>query len=98
MVDVLSKLPLRLDKLNKSDLIEYFRNTWLLYEYLFKAIKDENSFYIKPDSLRHPLIFYLGHTAVFYINKLNLAGLIETRINPSYEHLFAKGVDPASED
>ena len=33
----------------------------------------EQAFYLRPEPLRHPLIFYLGHTAVFYINKLIVA-------------------------
>jgi 5-histidylcysteine sulfoxide synthase len=44
--------------------------------------------------LRNPLIFYLGHSAVFYINKLIRVGLLEKRLNPEYEILFEIGVDP----
>ncbi|HOH60124.1 MAG TPA: 5-histidylcysteine sulfoxide synthase, partial [Candidatus Cloacimonadota bacterium] len=50
------------------------------------------------DPLRHPLVFYLGHTAVFYINKLNIAGIISERINPAFESMFAVGVDEMSWD
>ena len=38
---------------------------------------DDRYFYKSPDRLRLPLIFYLGHTATLYINKLVLAGLLE---------------------
>ena len=38
---------------------------------------DEKNMYKSPDRLRLPLIFYLGHTASVYINKLLLAGLIQ---------------------
>ena len=44
--------------------------------------------------MRNPLIFYWGHTAAFYINKLVLAGLLEKGINPHFEQIFAVGVDP----
>jgi hypothetical protein len=38
-------------------------NTYAVYEKLFTYIKEEKSFYTKPEPLRHPLIFYYGHTA-----------------------------------
>ena len=41
---------------------------------------DENYFYKCPDRLRLPLIFYLAHTASFYVNKMILAGLIDVRL------------------
>ena len=37
---------------------------------------EEKSFYMCPDRLRLPLIFYVAHPATLYINKLLLAGLI----------------------
>jgi 5-histidylcysteine sulfoxide synthase len=78
----------------KEEVLKYFIDTWELYEKLFKAINRAESYYKSPDSLRNPLIFYYGHTAAFYINKLVRSGLIESGINPHYEIIFAKGVDP----
>jgi hypothetical protein len=51
--------------------------------------------YVRADPLRHPLIFYLAHTACFYINKLVISGILspKERINPHFESLFAIGVD-----
>ncbi len=40
-------------------------------------LTEEKYFYTYPNRLRLPLIFYLGHTAAFYVNKLVLAGLID---------------------
>lgn len=90
--------PVRLDRLDTRSLEQYFQNTWALYEWLFSGIRDDKTLYLNPDPLRHPLIFYLGHTAVFYINKLVIAGLLpeSKRINPAFELLFEQGVDPAS--
>ena len=48
--------------------------------------------------MRHPLIFYFGHTATFFINKLVLSKAINERINPKIESLFAIGVDEMSWD
>ncbi|HHG83304.1 MAG TPA: 5-histidylcysteine sulfoxide synthase, partial [Bacteroidetes bacterium] len=70
--------------------------TWELYEWLFSSIHSDEALYVNPDPRRHPLIFYLGHTAVFYVNKLMATGVITERINPEFEHLFAVGVDPAT--
>jgi 5-histidylcysteine sulfoxide synthase len=89
-----STKPPKLNQLTKTDLQGYFENTWELYEMLFSAIKKEETLYESPDPLRNPLIFYLGHTAAFYINKLTAVGLIKEAVNPHYDQLFAVGVDP----
>lgn len=78
----------------RSTLLNYFENTWNLDDILMKSIIGRETFYLNPDPLRNCLIFYLGHTAVFYINKLIQVGLMEDRINPGYEVLFEIGVDP----
>lgn len=71
----------------------YFHQTADLYESLFQTLKNDEAFYAKPIQLRHPLIFYYGHTNTFFINKLILAGLITKRVNPQFESMFAVGVD-----
>ena len=91
--------PPKLDCLTKEDLRAYFDNTWEMYEMLFSAIKSDETLCLSPDPLRNPLIFYLGHTAAFYINKLKMAGLVNKGVNERYDQLFAVGVDPdKSED
>ncbi|BDY04969.1 5-histidylcysteine sulfoxide synthase [Ferrimonas sp. YFM] len=85
-------------KLKRQQLKEYFANTWRLYEKLFEVIADDQAYYLKAEPLRHPLIFYFGHTATFFINKLKLAGIIDSRINPEFESMFAVGVDEMSWD
>ena len=60
----------------KEDIKTYFLHSFFIYEKLFSFIKDEKSYYTKPQPLRHPLIFYYGHTATVYINKLFDRGLI----------------------
>lgn len=81
----------------RQQLRDYFEHTWALYELLFEVIKTEAAYYQKPCSLRHPLIFYFGHTATFFVNKLVLANLLD-RINPVFESMFAIGVDEMSWD
>lgn len=82
----------------RAELKHYFNQTWLLYESLFELINNDDAYFKKPEPLRHPLIFYFGHTACFYVNKLKLAKLIEARINPEFESMFAIGVDEMSWD
>ncbi len=89
-----SMKPPRLDMTNKDELMAYFVNTWKLSDWLFESIVDHETYYINPDPLRHPLIFYHGHTASFYINKLILAGALDKGLNKWYEDLFSQGVDP----
>jgi len=82
----------------RKEIKEYFLNTWETYESLFALINDDKAYYLKPELLRHPLIFYFGHTAVFYINKLILGKYIEQRINGRLEAICAVGVDEMSWD
>ncbi len=89
---------LKLDCCTKDDIISYFQDAWHTEDILFKTIIDHRAFYLNPDRLRNPLLFYLGHSAVFYINKLVIVGLLKERINPNYETLFEMGVDPELPD
>ena len=82
----------------REEIRRYFHATFDRYEQLFEVLTCDEAWYKKPISLRHPLIFYFGHTASFFVNKLLLAGLIEQRINPKFESMFAVGVDEMSWD
>ena len=82
----------------REEIRAYFHNTLDCYEQLFKTLSNDEAYYKKPISLRHPLIFYLGHTATFFVNKLVLAGIIPQRIDPKMESTFAVGVDEMSWD
>ncbi len=84
--------------LKREEIRNYFHTTLDRYEQLFETLRTDEAYYKKPISLRHPLIFYLGHTATFFVNKLILAGLIDERINPRLESIFAVGVDEMSWD
>lgn len=77
---------------------EYFLNTFDTYEQLFECLKHEDAFFVKPITLRHPLIFYFAHTATFFVNKLLLSKLMSERVNPHFESIFAIGVDEMSWD
>lgn len=93
-----SLIPCDLRQFTRSQLKEYFLNTYDLDELIFTAIKDEKYFYKCPDRLRLPLIFYLAHTASVFVNKMMLAGLIDKRVNRDFETMFETGVDEMSWD
>lgn len=82
----------------RKEILEYFHKTFDIDEKLYETLKSPEAFYLRADPLRHPLIFYIGHTAVFFINKLILAKIIHQRINPMFESIFAIGVDEMSWD
>jgi len=82
----------------REEIRRYFHDTWETYEALFEPLVDKEAFYRRADPLRHPLIFYYGHTATFFMNKLVLAKLVDRRINPKFESMFAIGVDEMSWD
>jgi len=82
----------------RHEIIDYFHTTWELDEKLYETLRYDETFYLRADRLRHPLIFYFGHTATFFINKLTIARIIVQRINPLFESMFAVGVDEMSWD
>lgn len=82
----------------RNEIREYFLKTWEIDEKLYTQLKSDEVFYHRGDPLRHVILFYLGHTAVFFINKLMLAKIIDHRINPEFESIFAIGVDEMSWD
>lgn len=82
----------------RKTLLSYFETCFDRYESLFGCLRSDAAYFKKSISLRHPLIFYFGHTATFFVNKLLLAKLIPERINPRFEALFAVGVDEMSWD
>ncbi|KAA0175366.1 hypothetical protein FNF27_03067 [Cafeteria roenbergensis] len=95
---VLDSLPApNLNTSTKADILAYFLNSYDLNSSLFALLKNDSVFYMKPDVLRRPLIFYFAHTCSVYANKLALAGVIDD-IDPYYQKMFETGVDEMSWD
>lgn len=82
----------------RSELKAYFLQTWATYESLFSLINSDEAYFLRPEPLRHPLVFYFGHTATFFVNKLMLGKFIKQRINKKLEAVCAVGVDEMSWD
>jgi len=82
----------------REEIRQYFLDSFTGFEKLFKLLKNDTVFNKQSEPTRQPMIFYFGHTATFYINKLILAGVITKRINPEFESMFAIGVDEMTWD
>ena len=82
----------------REEIKKQFLQTYELDEKLFDLLKEKDFIYEQPNTLRHPLIFYYGHTATFFVNKLILANILKERVNAEYESIFAIGVDEMSWD
>ncbi len=59
------------------------------------ALIDPSAYYERPIPLRHPFAFYEGHLPTFSFLTLNERALGEKPLNPPYEKLFERGIDPA---
>lgn len=77
----------------REEIRDYFNNTFSIFEKIFELLKDDTVFYKKSEITRHPMIFYFGHTATFFVNKLINMRITKERINPKFESIFAVGVD-----
>jgi iron(II)-dependent oxidoreductase len=58
------------------------------------ALLDDEAYYSRPISLRHPIVFYEGHLPAFSFNTVVKKGLGGPSIDPALEALFARGIDP----
>lgn len=95
----LPQLSLSKESFTRESLQRYFDNTWTLTEVIMSGLQGEEAFTKPPyHDLRHPLIFYYGHPAALYVNKLRVAGLLGKPINPYFESVFETGVDEMSWD
>lgn len=85
-------------EIKREEIRKYFHNTYNLFEKMFDILENDKVFYQQSEITRHPMIFYFGHTATFFINKLILLKIITKRINPEFESIFAVGVDEMAWD
>ena len=83
--------------LDRSLLIDWYRRNRERSAQLF-ALIDDDAFFERPIPLRHPFIFYEGHLPAFSFLTLNERALGQAPIDPIYEKLFERGIDPGSAD
>ena len=75
----------------RRELRDYFYQSYDLFESLFELLASDDVFYRQSEPTRHPMIFYFGHTAVFYVNKLVAAGALNEADQSAFRTLFAVG-------
>ncbi|MBC7541932.1 MAG: ergothioneine biosynthesis protein EgtB [Candidatus Sericytochromatia bacterium] len=61
---------------------------------LFSLIRPE-AYYARPIPLRHPIVFYAGHLDAFNWQLLFDGALGQASVQPTFDRLFARGIDPA---
>jgi ergothioneine biosynthesis protein EgtB len=57
----------------------------------------QEAYHDRPIALRNPIVFYEGHLPAFSVNTLVKKGLGEPGIDPRFEILFERGIDPEDE-
>jgi gamma-glutamyl hercynylcysteine S-oxide synthase len=81
--------------IDRVALIDRYRENRVRSRAIFDLIA-ERAYYDRPISLRHPFVFYEGHLPAFSFNTLNWRGLHEAPVDDELQHLFERGIDPAS--
>ena len=82
----------------REEIRNYFQQTYTLFEHVFDVLLSDETYYVKSEPTRLPMIFYFGHSATFFINKLVLGKVLSERVNPDFEAMFAIGVDEMNWD
>jgi ergothioneine biosynthesis protein EgtB len=82
---------------DRAALVAWFDRTRARSNVLFDMI-DDAAYYMRPITLRHPIVFYEGHLPAFAVNVLIKKGLGRPGIDARLEELFARGIDPHSQD
>jgi ergothioneine biosynthesis protein EgtB len=87
-------LPLRRNVCTKiEEFAEKFNSAWARTDEIF-AIVATNELAATPIVWRHPFIFYFGHLPAFSWNQICGAILKWKSVNPYFDDLFCRGIDP----
>lgn len=85
--------------LSRERLAHYFTDTWDTYETLFHGIAESaDAYQVRVHPFRLPLVFYLAHTASFYVQKLKLVGLVDGDGVSELDDRMERGVSPEDPD
>ena len=84
------------DGLTRADLLSWYRAARARSRALFDLVVPD-AYYDRPIALRNPIVFYDGHLPAFSVNTLLKLALGEPGIDPRFEVLFARGIDPEDE-
>jgi ergothioneine biosynthesis protein EgtB len=85
--------PLRDDRHGVARLRQRFLGAWARSDEIFAIVGPEGML-SKPIVWRHPFIFYVGHLPAFSWNQF-CGGMLKWKsINPYFDDLFCRGIDP----
>jgi ergothioneine biosynthesis protein EgtB len=80
-----------------ASISDRLKKCWAFSDEIFDLVESD-SLYERPITLRHPLIFYLGHLPAFSWNQV-CRGLLEMpSFRPDFDALFERGIDPIGLD
>jgi len=83
--------------IDRKRLVAQYRRNRERSRLLFDLLTDEEAHYSQPIPLRHPFVFYEGHVPAFSFNLLVKTALGAAGIDPALERLFARGIDPPTD-
>jgi ergothioneine biosynthesis protein EgtB len=72
---------------------EQFLLAWNRSDEIFGIVKS-HAMLSRPIALRNPFIFYLGHLPAFAWNQISRGILLWKSLNPYFDELFSRGIDP----
>jgi iron(II)-dependent oxidoreductase len=81
---------------SRADLVDWYVRNRARSRSLFDLL-DPAVYYSRPIALRNPIVFYEGHLPAFSVIAFLRRGLGAPPVNPEFEALFARGIDPDSE-
>ena len=83
--------------LDRADLVAWYLRNRERSRGLFDLI-ESFTYYTRPIALRNPIVFYEGHLPAFSVIALLNRGLGFPGVDARLEQLFARGIDPDSEE
>jgi gamma-glutamyl hercynylcysteine S-oxide synthase len=86
-----------LSTITRDALLAWFHRNRARSRQLFDML-DPAAYYTRPISLRNPIVFYEGHMPAFNVITLIKRGLGRPGVDERLEKLFARGIDPDSEE
>jgi gamma-glutamyl hercynylcysteine S-oxide synthase len=83
-------------RLDRAGVLQWYRRNRARSTQLFDMLA-EHCYTTRPIALRNPVVFYEGHLPGFSVNTLIKKGLGRPGVDARLEEVFARGIDPDSE-
>jgi formylglycine-generating enzyme required for sulfatase activity len=83
--------------LDRTALVAWYKRNRARTRALFDML-DPTVYYTRPIALRNPIVFYEGHLPAFSVIAFLRRGLGAPAVDQKLEDLFARGIDPESEE